>query len=129
MMVADSDLLIDFLRGKDPGRERIKLEIATGRLATTAINAFELLSSARSPRESEKVATLLAALTILPVEERGASLAAEARRHLEEQGAGIGLGDYLIAGVCIGSSATLLTRNIEHFKRIPGLRLGGHYED
>lgn len=129
MMVADSDLLIDFLRGRDPGRERIKLEIATGRLATTAINAFELLSGARSPSENQKVSALLAALTILPVEERSALLAAEARRHLEGQGAGIGLADYLIAGVCLGFGAMLLTRNIDHFKRIPGLKIGGHYED
>ena len=125
MMVADSDLLIDFLRGKDPGAARIRLEIATGRLATTAINAFEILSGARSDDERRKVATLLDALTILPVDEYGAGHAAEARQHLERNGVGIGMADYLIAGVCIHHGAILLTRNVAHFERVPKLTLGG----
>ena len=127
MIVADSDLLIDFLRGKDPGAARIRLEIATGRLATTAINAFEIMSGARSDNERHKVATLLDALTILPVDEHGAGHAAEDRQHLERQGAGIGMADYLIAGVCIHHGAVLLTRNIGHFDRVPRLTLGGRH--
>lgn len=128
MMVADSDLLIDFLRGKDPGRARIKLEIATGRLATTAVNAFELLSGARSGAERDKVTTLLQGLTILPVAEGSAAYAAEARVHLEVQGQGIGMADYLIAGVCLDLGATLLTRNLDHFARVPGLKIGGRHD-
>jgi len=127
MMVADTALLIDFLRGRDPGRARIKLEIASGRLGTTAINAFELLSGARSAGEREKVATLLAALTILPFEEQAAVRAADAHLHLEGQGAGIGMADYLIAGVCLNRGGTLLTRNLAHFQRAPNLNIGGHH--
>jgi tRNA(fMet)-specific endonuclease VapC len=127
MMVADSELLIDFLRGKDPGRARIKLEISTGRLATTAVNAFELLSGARSESDREKVAALLAALVILPVEGQSAARAAEARIHLESQGAGIGMADYLIAGVCLDKGGTLLTRNLAHFARVPNLNIGGRH--
>ena len=125
MMVADSDLLIDFLRGKDPGRARIKLELATGGLATTAVNAFELLSGARSDGEREKVSKLLAAMTILPFDEPAATEAANIRVQLETEGTGIGMGDYLIAGVCLEHRATLLTRNLTHFRRVPGLNIGG----
>jgi tRNA(fMet)-specific endonuclease VapC len=127
MMVADSDLLIDFLCGKDPGCARIKLEISTGRLATTAVNAFELMSGARSESDREKVAALLAALVILPVEERSAARAAEVRIHLESQGAGIGMADYLIAGVCLDKGGTLLTRNLAHFVRVQNLNIGGRH--
>ena len=42
MIVADSDVLIDFLRGKGPGVKRVALELATSTFATTAITAFEL---------------------------------------------------------------------------------------
>ena len=63
MMIADSDVLIDFLRGRSPWRERIKLEIKTGHLATTAINSFELLSGAKDRAERDKVSRLLGALT------------------------------------------------------------------
>ena len=43
MMIADSDVLIDFLRDRDPWAGRIELELKTGHLATTTINSFELL--------------------------------------------------------------------------------------
>ncbi len=124
MMLADSDLLIDFLRGREPGLSRMRIEIGTGRLATTAISAFELLSGARTDRERESVSTLLAALQVIPLDAPAAALAAETRQSLEQKGAGIGLADYLIAGVCLSRSAILLTRNRAHFERVPGLKLG-----
>jgi tRNA(fMet)-specific endonuclease VapC len=126
MMLADSDVLIDFLRGREPGLSRMRIEIGTGRLATTAIIAFELLSGARTERERKNVETLLAALQVIPVDSAASARAAEARRALEQIGAGIGLADYLIAGVCLSRSATLLTRNRAHLERVPGLTLGMH---
>ena len=127
MMIADSDLLIDFLRGRDPGHGRIRIELRTGGLATTAVNAFELSSGARTGKEQAKIQILLDAMTILPVDAVAANLAAGVRRGLEAEGRGIGMADYLIAGVCLSHEATLLTRNLEHFRRVPGLRIGGHY--
>lgn len=125
MMIADSDMLIDFLRGRDPGHGRIQIELRTGGLATTSVNAFELASGARSSKEQAKVEILLEALKILPVDAQAADLAAGVRRTLEADGNGIGMADYLIAGVCLAQAATLLTRNLEHFRRVPGLHLGG----
>jgi tRNA(fMet)-specific endonuclease VapC len=124
MTVADSDVLIDFLRGHEPGRSKIALELSTGRLTTTAINAFELMSGALAKRDQKKVATLLEAMLVLPVERRAAELAAQIRRDLEADGKGIGMADYLIAGVCLAQGATLLTRNLDHFQRVPKLQLG-----
>ena len=124
MMLADSDVLIDFLRGKGPAAERIQIEVGTGRLHTTTVNAFELLSGAKTARAEEKVATLLAALHVLPLDFAAAEHAARVRGDLEDQGQGIGTADYLIAGVCLAHGATLLTANLKHFRRVPGLKLG-----
>ena len=124
MIVADSDVLIDALRGKDPARSRVALELDTGALATTCITVFELESGARSPREREKVSALLSALTILPLDSVAAADAAEARRTSEVRGDPIGTADYLIAGICRSRAAILLTRNRKHFERVPGLKLG-----
>jgi len=124
MIVADSDILIDSLRGREPAAARIALELSTGALATTAVNAFELLSGAKSERERGKVEQLLAALTIIPLDERAARTAAAVRRELEARGEKIGMADYLIAAICLDRSAILLTRNREHFRRVPGLSLG-----
>ena len=124
MIVADSDVLIDGLRGRDPVAGRVALELETGSLATTVVSAFELLSGARTPRELDKVQTLLAALTILPLDERAARTAGRLRREFESSGRGIGTADYLIAGICLERSAILLTGNQDHFGRIDGLTLG-----
>lgn len=123
MIVADTDVLIDALRGKG-AHGRMRLEIATGQLATTAISVFELWSGARSAEEHDKIERLLQALTILQVDEAAAGEAARVRRDLESKGTPIGTADYLIAGVCLVRGGLLLTRNREHFERVPGLTLG-----
>ena len=125
MMIADSDVLIDFLRDRSPWARRIEIEIETGQLATTAINSFELLSGAKSAGEQEKVSRLLASLTVLGLTSEASALAADVRRSLESQGQGIGMADYLIAGVCLANGGVLLTRNQEQFGRVPTLKLSG----
>jgi predicted nucleic acid-binding protein len=127
MMIADSDVLIDFLRDRAPWAGRIELEIKTGHLATTAINSFELLSGAKSAAEQEKISRLLASMTVLGVTPEASERAADVRRALESQGQGIGMADYLIAGVCLAHDGVLLTRNQDHFVRVPELTLSGRH--
>ncbi len=124
MIVADSDVLIDSLRGREPMVDRVALELKLGALATTVVNAFELLSGAKSEPERKKLEKLLGALSILPVDEGAARRAAEIRRDLESRGLGIGMADYLIAGICLERDLVLLTRNRDHFERVSGLALG-----
>ncbi len=124
MIVADSDVLIDALRGREPFESRIAEVLATDSLATTAVSAFELLSGAKTETALTKVRQLLAPLEILPIDAAASSAAAEARRSLEAQGKTIGMADYLIAGVCLSRSLVLLTRNRKHFERVPGVVLG-----
>jgi tRNA(fMet)-specific endonuclease VapC len=129
MMIADSDVLIDYLRGSSPWAGRIRLEIETGHLATTAINSFELLSGAKTSADRDKVSSLLDALAVLGVSQEASEKAAEARRQrqLEKEGQGIGMADYLIAGVCLANGGILLTRNLDHFERVPGLKISGRH--
>ncbi len=126
---------LDRYSAEEGGRkERVEAALALGGTlsqkaseATTSINAFELGSGAREGREHAKVEVLLAALTILPVDGHAADLAAGVRRDLEKKGNGIRMADYLIAGVCLAHEGTLLTRNVDHFGRVHGLRIGGNY--
>jgi predicted nucleic acid-binding protein len=124
MIVADSDVLIDALRGREPARSRIALEISSGGLATTAISAFELLAGAQALAEREKVDALLFSLRILPLTEEGSRAAATVHRDLADRGKPIGQADCLIAGICLARNALLLTRNRAHFERVPDLKLG-----
>jgi predicted nucleic acid-binding protein len=58
MIVADTDVLIDFLRGHHPVAGRVSLELEHG-LATTTLTAFELWTgSTGSSRREQAVSTL-----------------------------------------------------------------------
>jgi tRNA(fMet)-specific endonuclease VapC len=124
MIVADTDVLIDFLQGRNPAADRIKLELEDSRLAVTAIGRFELLAGTRSTRVEKVVRQLLDAIPCLALDAASADRAAAVRRELEQQGAGIGMADSLIAGIVLASGSMLLTRNSRHFERVPGLKLG-----
>jgi len=125
MIVADTDVLIDYLQGKGETADRVALEIDHAQLHTTAITRFELLAGARSARQERLVAHLLAALPCLPLDVPAADRAAEVRRTLEKGGWPIGMGDSLIAGIVLVNRGVLLTRNRRHFERVPGLALSG----
>lgn len=127
MMLADTDVLIEYLRGRDPWAARVDLELGH-RLATTAVSAFELWSGMRGKREEGAIGALLAALQVLPLAEVEAREAATIRRELEAKGQSIGMADSLIAGICRARGATLLTGNQRHFGRVAGLRIGGNHE-
>ena len=123
MIVADTDVLIDAMNGREPGALRVADGLRAGALATTAVSAFELLSGAKSSGQREAVSALLAALPIIPLDEGASEKAAELRRELEAGGETIGMADYLIAGICVSRSAALLTRNRKHFQRVTELEL------
>jgi predicted nucleic acid-binding protein len=123
MMVADTDVLIDALNAAEPALTQVDRGLRSGQLATTAICSFELLAGARTARQRKAVATLLAPMEILPVDSVAAATAADIRRELEAAGRGIGMGDYLVAAVCVARGLPLLTRNQGHFGRVAALRL------
>jgi tRNA(fMet)-specific endonuclease VapC len=124
MMVADTDVLLDFLEGRAPAANRIALELNRGQLRTTVMTRFELLAGATTARQMRHVGELLVALPCLPLDEPAADAAAEIRRTLERDGVGIGMADSLIAGIVVTHHGVLLTWNRRHFERVPGLPLG-----
>jgi tRNA(fMet)-specific endonuclease VapC len=123
MIVADTDVLIDFLRGKGGGADQVELELERGSLATTVITRFELLAGARSDHQRSTVLVLLEGLVTLPLDEESADRAADVRRSLQAEGLDIGMADSLIAGITLERGAILLTRNRRHFDRVDGLVL------
>lgn len=127
MIIADTDVLIDFLKGAKPYADRVELELKTGAFATTAITVFELLSGARTDRQRKAIDALLAAMTILPFGPQEAETAAKLRGQLEAEGQTIGMADFMIASICLERSSILLTRNLKHFSRVPGLKISGNH--
>jgi tRNA(fMet)-specific endonuclease VapC len=123
MTIADTDVLIDYLSGAEPGASRVSQVLESGVLHTTAITRFELLSGASTARTEAGIRELLEVISTVPFDEHCADRAALVRRSLEKAGASIGMADSLIAGIVLVHNATLLTRNLKHFERVTGLRL------
>ena len=123
MIVADTDVLIDFLAGRDPGAARVAIELDRGLLRTTAVTRFELLAGARNKSEESMIQELLVGVPTLGLDAQAADQAAEIQRVLQRTGESIGMADSLIAGIVLTHGATLLTRNRRHFARVSGLRL------
>jgi tRNA(fMet)-specific endonuclease VapC len=125
MMSADSDVLIDYLRGRAPWAARIRLEIKAGRLGTTAINSFELLSGAKDNAEHEKVSRLRAALHIVDLTPAASEQAAAARRDLESHGQGIGMADCLVASISPGTRRHAVDPQRGSLRSRAGLKVSG----
>ncbi len=54
MTIADTDILIDYLSGAEPGAGRVLQAIEHGELHTTAVTGFELLAGARTARGADR---------------------------------------------------------------------------
>jgi predicted nucleic acid-binding protein len=123
MIIADTDVLIDFLAGQEPSASVVGREIERGNLRTTVVSRFELLSGARSARQEKVLHDLLGSIPAFAVDDAASDEAAAVRRTLERAGEPIGMADCLIAGISLAAGAPLLTRNVRHFSRVSGLEV------
>ncbi|MGC9103767.1 MAG: type II toxin-antitoxin system VapC family toxin [Candidatus Methanodesulfokora sp.] len=121
----DTDVLIDFLRPATIAI--IILEKSLARIATTAINIFELyyraLRSSRAKENLKAIDELLEKLEVIKLDREIAELAARHLRELESKGELLDLADLFIGCAALSRRMTLVTWNLEHFSRIKGLNL------
>ncbi len=123
MILADTDVLIDYLSGVSPAREQIARLIKARLLETTAVNCFEILSGADEGQQGDAARVLVNVISSLPLDFSAAQHAAAVRRQLDQTGKSIGMADSLIAGIALANDLPLLTRNRSHFSRVPHLKL------
>jgi predicted nucleic acid-binding protein len=133
MACLDTTVLLDLLgRGGRPRRRRAtdvirRLASAGEILTTTRFNVAELLVGvARAPdraREERAVAAALCGLQILEFDASAAQVFAEITAYLQQRGRPAGDKDVLLAAIALVNGESLVTRDIRHFARIPGLRL------
>ncbi len=123
MILADTDVLIDYLSGIQPVTSQVARYAEASQLKTTAMSCFELLSGASKGKRGDAIRALLDALPVLPLDHESATCAAQVRRELEGMGQPLGMGDSLIAGIALAHDLVLFTRNRKHFERVPSLKL------
>ena len=119
-MVADTDVFLDFLEGEG-AHTRVAGLLRAGRLATTAVTVFEIWRGLESDADRDLARRALRGVRVYAVTEAAAKRAADVHQRLSATP--IGERDTLIAGVCLVIGRPLLTANIRHFRRVPGLEV------
>lgn len=122
LILADTDVIIDYFNGAPPMAETIETLIREERLALTAISVFELYAGVTGKKRLEAIKILIKNALVLPLEEEAAKEAAHLYTDLKSKGKPIGNQDLLITAIAKTHDLSLLTRNKDHFERLPGLQ-------
>lgn len=134
MLILDNNTISYYFRG-DPQVVPRMQAVRPGTLGVPAIVAYELrYGLLRLPQETAEprlaaLAQFLRPLQMLPFDDECASQAAKIRTALEAAGTPIGPHDTLIAATALRHQATLVTRNVREFSRVPGLHCINWHDD
>lgn len=114
LLVLDTTVLIDHLRGR-PAAARVNALFTRGITpATTAINVEEVVRGLRTSERSVAQG-LCRGVVVLPVTVDAAWLAGDWRREHAAQGVTLAQADCLIAATCVVAQAPLATGNPKDF--------------
>jgi len=117
----DTNILIDHLKGREPGSRALDRALREYHCGITAITQYELLYGMARARRSIGEENLTDALAVLPLDRASSSIAAHLHAELIRRNQDIGVKDVLIAAICLSHSVPLLTANLKHFSRVDGL--------
>jgi predicted nucleic acid-binding protein len=121
VILLDSDVLIEHLRGKAAARDWLtQTRQASGPLAISVVSLTEIAGEMRPP-ERREVIRLLASMQRFEVTEQVAWRAVTLMQEYRRSHSGIGLGDYLIAATALTEGLELATLNIRHYPMFPEL--------
>lgn len=126
MKVLDTDVCIAFLNGKDQRLVKRLLDVADDLLLCSVVKAelwFGAEASARVRENHRRVDAFVEAFDSLPFDDTAARHYARVRAHLRREGRPIGPNDLLIASIALANEASVVTRNVREYLRVPGLKV------
>lgn len=127
MYLLDTNICIYFMKNQYPKLTQTLLSHNTSDLLISSVTVFELEYGAEKSnwgsQTREKLAMFLAPFHILPFSSNDAVWAGRLRGYLEKQGTPIGPYDVQIAAQALSGNHTLITHNVDEFKRVPNLKI------
>lgn len=133
MLILDSNTISYYFRGDPLVVPRLQA-LRPADLGVPAIVEYELrygllrLPNAAAAPRLAALAQLLQPMQLLAFDSECAAHAARIRVGLEALGTPIGPHDTLIAATALRHQATLVTRNVSEFARVPGLQVLNWHE-
>ena len=125
MYLIDSDVLIHFLKGEKEAVKTIE-KLQNQPLHVSVISVGEILEGLLETKNKKKLVQfkeLLKSLIVVNIEYSIIEKFAQIRKLLRQKGMLIDNFDLLIASTCLIRDLTIVTNNVSHFKRIPGLKM------
>ena len=122
----DTNIVSDLVHDPHGDAARRVARAGENAVCTSIVVACELRYGAAkkgSPRLSAQLESILQALAVLPLEAGADRHYGEIRTHLERAGRSIGANDLLIAAHARAAGLQLVTRNVDEFSRVPGLKV------
>jgi tRNA(fMet)-specific endonuclease VapC len=138
MYLLDTDILSNLLRRSPSSPLLVRLAgIPAEQQFTSAVNFGELVYGARrieagggSTRLLSRLEHLVSVhLPVLPFDSIAARRYGEIRAELERLGTPIGDADLRIAAIAMARGLTVVTGNVRHFRRVPGLAVENWLEE
>lgn len=127
MITLDTDVISELLRPRPADRLVARLRaLPVQDQSTTAITLGELAYGAHRagrPELYERALGLLAGTVILPFDHAAATQYGRIRAELEREGRRLADPDLRIAATALARHVTLVTGNVRHFARVPGLEV------
>ncbi len=133
-LLLDTNVLSEVLKKRPSPRVLDRLKAASrGTLSTSVVSVWELRhGAARHPQGArlwERITReVLSLLPVLPLGEAEAVRASDLLATLEASGRSIGVEDVLIGATALVHGLTVVTRNVAHLSRIPGLTVEGWWD-
>ena len=121
LVLLDSTVLIDYLRGRPAVARVERLETLGDVVCTTAVNVEEVYRGLR-PEEADRTEALVQGLVILPLGLQEGRRAGEWRRRFASEGRTLPQSACLIAAAAYSAPALLATGNPKDFP-MEGIRL------
>jgi predicted nucleic acid-binding protein len=118
--LTDTDILIDALRGLPDAIDFLNTQRSLAGIRISIFSAVELIQGCRNSSELTNLRAFFHSITIISVNE----MISETAYQLVETfflSRGMLIPDALIAATALDSHLTLYTKNVHHFRMIPGL--------
>lgn len=121
----DTDICIGWLRGRGEARDSLD-SLEGNRLTICSIVRAELqvgIWKSRRFEDEDELMKFIAPFQSFAFDDASADHYGRIRAQLEREGQMIGTNDLMIASIALANNLTVVTRNVDEFHRVPGLRI------
>ena len=129
-MILDTDTISYFLRGSQSVKDKFKQY--QNELASTTINYAELMYGLRKRDNKKylpKVEMIFNNIKIYDFDKKSANIFSRLKADMQSRGIVIADMDLMIASISIANNDRLISNNLRHFGKIPGLNVESWSKD